>query len=138
MEIGSLISSGGGRRPQGMRWSIIPTISCFAKQGGQNMGSIKDIDPVLKLVRNSVRQFGLLDGGPIGQQILLLGDSFYGYRFTSKEFTAVWSAVDQTLNVFDQSGRHVGSSLMNVESHEQLDESNSLKMPELGQTRRAA
>jgi hypothetical protein len=40
----------------------------------------------------------------ITQQILLLGDSFYGYRFTAKDFTAIWSAADQTLKVCDKDG----------------------------------
>ena len=39
------------------------------------------------------------------QQILLLGDAFYGYRFTSVDFAAVWSAVDQTLKIYDHEGR---------------------------------
>ncbi|MDR3233943.1 MAG: hypothetical protein LBT46_09835 [Planctomycetaceae bacterium] len=39
------------------------------------------------------------------QQILLLGDAFYGYRFIAADFAAVWSAADNTLNFFDANGQ---------------------------------
>lgn len=87
-------------------------------------------DPVLKLVHRSVRQFGLVDEGPIGQQILLLGDMFYGYRFASKEFTAVWSAVDQTLSVFDQVGKRLGSTLVDLPGGESNECQGSIRLPE--------
>lgn len=102
------------------------------------MSGIAKVDPILKLVHNSVRQFGLVDEGPMGQQILLLGDTFYGYRFTSKEFTAVWSAADQILNVFDQNGSRLGSSLMSVPRDEYLESSASLRLPESEQIRNVA
>lgn len=99
---------------------------------------IQNIDPVLKSVRNAVRQFGFLDEGPMGQQILLLGDTFYGYRFTSKEFTAVWSAVDQTLNIFDLNGKRLGSSLLNVAREEMIESQGTIRLPEPGKIRKAA
>jgi len=95
-------------------------------------------DPILKLVQSSVRQYGLVDEGPMGQQILLLGDTFYGYRFTSKEFTAVWSAADQTLNVFDPYGKQLGSSLVSVESGVLHDSQDMIRLPEKQKIRSAA
>ncbi|MDR1290082.1 MAG: hypothetical protein LBK06_02655 [Planctomycetaceae bacterium] len=76
------------------------------------MSEVKKIDYVLRGVIDAVRGFGITDEGPVGQQILLLGDTFYGYRFTGKEFTAVWSISDQMLNVFDKNGKRLGSSIL--------------------------
>lgn len=78
------------------------------------MPEVHEIDPVLQSVRQAAHHFGIHSEGPLGQQILLLGETFYGYRFTSREFTAVWSVTDQTLNIFDSNGKRLGSSLMSV------------------------
>jgi hypothetical protein len=78
------------------------------------MSEIHEIDAVLQSVRQSVRHYGLFAEGAVGQQILLLGDSFYGYRFTAKEFTAIWSATDQILKIFDSNGQCLGNSLLNT------------------------
>ena len=69
------------------------------------MDGIQEIDKILQCVRRAMRQFCIASDATITQQILLLGDSFYGYRFSAIEFTAVWSAADQVLKVFDASGR---------------------------------
>ncbi|MDR1478799.1 MAG: hypothetical protein LBJ00_07645 [Planctomycetaceae bacterium] len=76
------------------------------------MSDVKKIDHVLRGVINAVKAFGIIEEGLIGQQILLLGDTFYGYRFTAKEFTAVWSVSDQMLNVFDKDGKRLGCSVL--------------------------
>lgn len=102
------------------------------------MSTIEKKDPILKLVQKSAQQFGFLNEGPIGQQILLLGDTFYGYRFTAKEFTAVWSAVDQTLNFFDQNGKRLGSTLLNITQHEKFDSQGSLRIHQSDESRKAA
>ncbi|MDR2641703.1 MAG: hypothetical protein LBC74_02795 [Planctomycetaceae bacterium] len=78
------------------------------------MSNVKKIDYVLQGVLKAAQTFGIIDEGPIGQQILLLGDTFYGYRFTAKEFTAVWSASDQMLNIFDSDGKRLGYSVLSV------------------------
>ncbi|MDR0391381.1 MAG: hypothetical protein LBH59_05715, partial [Planctomycetaceae bacterium] len=72
------------------------------------MSNVKKIDYVLQGVIKAAQKFGINDEGLIGQQILLLGDTFYGYRFTANEFTAVWSASDQMLNIFDGNGKRLG------------------------------
>ncbi|MDR2762191.1 MAG: hypothetical protein LBB88_06270 [Planctomycetaceae bacterium] len=83
------------------------------------MSEVKKIDYVLQEVINSAQSFGLITDGPIGQQILLLGDTFYGYRFTANEFTAVWSVSDQVLNIFDSGGKRLGSSVLKS-SHDNI------------------
>ncbi|MDR0327042.1 MAG: hypothetical protein LBI05_01965 [Planctomycetaceae bacterium] len=69
------------------------------------MDSVLEIDSVLQQVRQTIRRLRLPSDTAITQQILLLGDSFYGYRFAAMDFTAVWSAADQILKVFDSNGR---------------------------------
>jgi len=69
------------------------------------MDDIREIDPVLRQVRRAARQYRLPPDAPIVQQILLFGDSFYGYRFTTQGFTAVWSAADQILKVLGADGQ---------------------------------
>jgi len=69
------------------------------------MDGIQEIDTVFQHVRQAAGRFRLPSDVAIAQQILLLGDAFYGYRFTAMDFTAVWSAADQTLKVFDPNGR---------------------------------
>ena len=69
------------------------------------MDNVIEMDSVLQLVRQSARRFGLSADTAVTQQILLIGDAFYGYRYTSPDFTAVWSAADQTLKMHDINGR---------------------------------
>ena len=69
------------------------------------MDGIQEIDTVFQHVQQAARRFYLPSDTAITQQILLLGDAFYGYRFTAMDFRAVWSAADQTLKVFDPNGR---------------------------------
>ena len=69
------------------------------------MESIQRIDTVLQHLWEAIERLQLPLDATITQQILLLGDAFYGYRFTSSDFTAVWSAEDQILKVFDAHGR---------------------------------
>ena len=71
------------------------------------MEEIQEIDTVLRLVRQAVRRLRLPENDIITQQILLLGDAFYGYRYTATAFTAVWSAADQLLKMFDANGREL-------------------------------
>jgi hypothetical protein len=69
------------------------------------MDGIQEIDVVLQHVRQVAQRFRLSSDTAITQQILLFSDSFYGYRFTAMDFTAIWSAADQILKVFDSAGR---------------------------------
>ena len=75
------------------------------------MDDIHEIDVVLKQVRQAAQQqHRIPDDVPITQQILLFGDLFYGYRFTARSFTAIWSAADQHLKVFDVDGNVLSAS----------------------------
>ena len=94
------------------------------------MFEVQEIDPVLIAVKRAIRQLGHVADGPVGQQILLLGDAFYGYRFTGKDMTAVWSATDQTLTVFDQHGKRLGSSIVNVSKARPIDGQGTIRLPE--------
>jgi hypothetical protein len=69
------------------------------------MNDIQEIDTVFQHVRQAAGRIHLPSDAVITQQILLLGDAFYGYRFTATDFRAIWSAADQTLKVFDPNGR---------------------------------
>ena len=69
------------------------------------MDGIQGVDTVFQLARQVARRLGISSEGAMTQQILLLGDAFYGYRFATVDFAAVWSAVDQTLKVYDHEGR---------------------------------
>ncbi len=103
------------------------------------MPNITETDPILKSVRNAARQYGFSTDEAIGQQILLLGDAFYGYRFTSREFTAVWSALDQNLKMFDLNGKCQGSVMICAPVEDLLEEETSLQIPTtFGSARRAA
>ena len=66
------------------------------------MDNVREMDSVLQHVRQAARRFHVPSDAAITQQILLFGDAFYGYRFTTTEFTAIWSAAEQTLNVCGQ------------------------------------
>ena len=72
------------------------------------MDGVWEIDTVLQHVRHTARRFRLPADAALTQQILLLGDAFYGYRFTTTDFTAVWAAADQTLKMYDRDGRMLG------------------------------
>ena len=69
------------------------------------MEGTQHIDSVIQHLWQALQRLQLPMDSTITQQILLLGDAFYGYRFTSSDFTAVWSAEDQRLKVFDAHGR---------------------------------
>ena len=69
------------------------------------MDNIQEMDGVLQRVRQSAQQFGVPSDAVITQQILLLGNSFFSYRFTAVDFAAIWSAVDQKIKVYDHEER---------------------------------
>ena len=102
------------------------------------MYEVQEIDPVLTAVKGAIRQLGLTAEGPIGQQILLLGDAFYGYRFTGKDMTAVWSATEQTLTVFDQHGKRLGSSIVGTSKTRMIEGQGTLRLSEPAESRKAA
>jgi len=80
------------------------------------MDSIQEVDTVLRHVRQAVRRFGVPLDTVMTQQILLLGDAFYGYRFTVADFAAVWSAVDHTIKVYDRGGQLIEVFFTNGEN----------------------
>jgi len=69
------------------------------------MGDIQEVDTVLQHVRQAAQRYRVPSDAAITQQILLFGDAFYGYRFTAANFTAIWSAVDQTIKIGDRAGQ---------------------------------
>ena len=69
------------------------------------MDGILGIDTVLHHVRQVKRRFGLPSDAVISEQTLLLGGFFYGYRFTSPGFVAIWSAASQTIELYDSEKR---------------------------------
>ena len=73
------------------------------------MDGIQEIDSVLQQVRQAARRFRLPSDAVITQQILLFGQAFYGYRFCTANFTAIWSATDQILKIFNLDGRVLAS-----------------------------
>ena len=68
------------------------------------MEGVQEVDFVLQRVRQATRRYRVPSDAAITQQILLFGDSFYGYRFTTMGFTAIWSAAEQTLKVCNPDG----------------------------------
>ena len=102
------------------------------------MFEVQEIDPVLIAVKRAMRQLGLSADGPLGQQILLLGDAFYGYRFTGRNIAAVWSAADQTLTVFDQNGKRLGHSIVCVAEAPMIEEQETIRLPEPSEVRKVA
>ena len=72
------------------------------------MDGIMEVDTVLQHVRQAARRLHLSTDAAITQQILLLGDAYYGYRFTTADFTAIWSAADQTIKMYDRNSRPLG------------------------------
>lgn len=69
------------------------------------MNEIREVDPVLQRVRQATRRLRIPSDAVITQQILMFGNSFYGYRFTAPGVTAIWSAVEQTLKVCGHDGK---------------------------------
>jgi len=69
------------------------------------MDGVREIDFVLQRVRQATQRFRVPSDAVITQQILLFGNSFYGYRFTTMGFTAIWSVAEQTLKVCDPNGQ---------------------------------
>lgn len=69
------------------------------------MESVLEVDFVLQRVRQAIQHFHVPSDAAITQQILLFGNSFFGYRFTTVGFTAIWSAVEQTLKVCNPDGK---------------------------------
>ena len=102
------------------------------------MFEVQEIDPVLVAVKRAIRQLGIASDGPMGQQILLLGDAFYGYRFTGQSVTAVWSAADQMLTVFDQYGKRLGSSIVGVSKARMVEGQGTIRLPEPADSRKVA
>ena len=80
------------------------------------MDNVREIDTVLQHVRRAAHRCRLTSDAAITQQILLFGDSFFGYRFTSLDFTAIWSAADQTLKIFDSGGKVL--EVLNLPEHD--------------------
>ena len=71
------------------------------------MDDVREVDPLLQRVRQATRRFQIPSDSTITQQILLFGDSFYGYRFTTSGFTVIWSAAEQTIKICDPDGQVV-------------------------------
>ena len=69
------------------------------------MDNVLEMDTVLRHVRLTARKLRMPSDTAITQQILVFAESFYGYRFTTPDFMAIWSAADQILKVFDPNGR---------------------------------
>jgi len=70
-----------------------------------DLDNVLEMDTVLQYVRRTARKLRVPSDTAITQQILLFAESFYGYRFTTPDFMAIWSAADQILKVFDHNGR---------------------------------
>lgn len=94
------------------------------------MDGVLEIDTVLQYVRQAARRFRVPSDAAITQQILLLGDAFYGYRFTVLDFTVIWSAADQTLKVYDHNGRMLEVSSPSEAIEEPSVESIPLSAPQ--------
>jgi len=96
------------------------------------MDGIQEIDTVLQYVRRAMQRLRIPSDATISQQILLLGDAYYGYRFTAMNFSAVWSAADQMLKVFDSNGR-AWETFQTTEENDEI----SVPLPPLPQRRAA-
>lgn len=66
------------------------------------MEGTQKIDTVMQHVWQAAKRWGVSSEAVMTQQILLLGNSFFGYRFTTSGFAAIWSAVDQSIKVYDK------------------------------------
>ena len=102
------------------------------------MNGLHGVDPIFVAVKNHAQYYGFNEDTPLGQQILLLGDSFYGYRFTSREYTAVWSANDHTLTFFDIYGKKIGVSSLYAETDVVYDHDDTLPFREATPHKKAA
>lgn len=102
------------------------------------MSDVMEVDKVVQSLRKTIQHLGIVSDGMFGQQILLLGDAFYGYRFTAKEFVAVWSVADQILKVFDSGGKYLGHSFLGVSLDEPLEQESSIRLSAPKPLRRAA
>ena len=109
------------------------TVGFTANTWEKFMNGVLEIDTVLQHVRQVAEGFHVPMDAVITQQILLLGDSFYGYRFTAADFTAIWSATDQTLKVFDPDGQ-----ILKVVPIKETTESISIETIQMPPLRRAA
>jgi len=87
------------------------------------MNEVREIDTVLHHVRQAVKRHRLPSDAAITQQILLFGNAFYGYRFTIQGFTAVWSAADKILKIFDPDGKMLESAPLSEDVREASIES---------------
>ena len=105
---------------------------------GEVMSSLNGVDPVFAAVKNHAQYYGFNGDGPLGQQILLLGDSFYGYRFTSREYTAIWSANDHTLTFFDVNGKKLGVSSLYTTAEVVYDNAGTIPFRETTPHKKAA
>ncbi|GHT09767.1 hypothetical protein FACS1894170_00910 [Planctomycetales bacterium] len=61
-------------------------------------------DLVLHRVQHLAAGYGFING-TLTQQILLLGNAFYGYRFVCTDYVAVWSAAADTIKLFTANGK---------------------------------
>ena len=82
------------------------------------MDDVREIDTVLQHVRQALQRLQIPSNIAISQQILLLGDSYYGYRYTATDFTAVWSAADRTLKIFDNNAKMLESLFLTEQNEE--------------------
>ena len=82
------------------------------------MDDVREIDTVLHHVRQALQRLQIPSNIAISQQILLLGDSYYGYRYTATDFTAVWSAADRTLKIFDSNAKMLESLFLTEQNEE--------------------
>ena len=98
------------------------------------MDNVLEVDRVLQYVRQVARQSGFATDAALTQQILLFSEAFYGYRFTAKDFTAIWSAADQTIKMHDRDGRTLG--VFSVAKDDDSSSAQPLALPAL--QRRAA
>jgi hypothetical protein len=61
-------------------------------------------DLVLQRVQHLAAEYRLTNR-TLTQQILLLGDAFYGYRFVCTDYVAVWSAAADAIKLFTATGK---------------------------------
>lgn len=92
------------------------------------MDNIQNTDAVFQQVQQAAKRMGVPSEAAMTQQILLFGNSFYGYRFTAADFAAIWSAVDQTIKIYGQNEQLL--EVVNV-SENTKDNVRTLSMPSL-------
>ena len=69
------------------------------------MDGVREIDSILQRVKMATKEYRVPSDAAITQQVLMFGNSYYGYRFTTEGFTAIWSAAEQTLKVCSSDGQ---------------------------------